>query len=279
MKSGNNNSGDMNSGHENSGNMNSGDRNSGIRNSGNMNSGYYNSGSYNSGDYNSGSSNNGDWNSGYYNSGSINSGSWNSGNKNSGDWNSGDGNSGIFNSTTPTLTMFNKPTNWTYDEWYDSVAYDIMCHCPYETTSFVETDKMSDKEKKEHPEHEITGGYLKIAATTQEAKQKWWDELSKSDRREIYCLPNFDADVFESCTEIKVDRKELEELDTWVPVSKNSPTNGSIFLKTYPNAHFCNIAYDDGICYVYVDLGGSRVRFTSDWWNATYKVGDSNENS
>ena len=52
----------------------------------------------------------------------------------------------------------------------------------------------------------------------------------------------------------------------------DSPTNGSIFLKTYPNSHFSNIAYDDGICYVYVDLGGSRIRFTSDWWNATYKA-------
>ena len=49
------------------------------------------------------------------------------------------------------------------------------------------------------------------------------------------------------------------------------PTNGSIFLKTYPDSHVSNIAYDDGVCYVYVDLGGSRIRFTSDWWNATYK--------
>lgn len=44
----------------------------------------------------------------------------------------------------------------------------------------------------------------------------------------------------------------------------DSPTNGSIFLKTYPDSQFSNIAYDDGVCYVYVDLGGSRTRFTSD---------------
>lgn len=54
--------------------------------------------------------------------------------------------------------------------------------------------------------------------------------------------------------------------------SYNAPTNGSIFLKTYPNSHLANIAYDDGKCYVYVDLGGSRTRFTSDWWNASYKT-------
>lgn len=49
-------------------------------------------------------------------------------------------------------------------------------------------------------------------------------------------------------------------------------TNGSIFLKTYHDSQFANIAYEDGICYVYVDLRGSRTRFTSDWWNASYKA-------
>lgn len=52
----------------------------------------------------------------------------------------------------------------------------------------------------------------------------------------------------------------------------NVPTNGSIFLKTYPNSHLANIAYDNGICYLYIDLGGSRTRFTSDWWNTSYKA-------
>ena len=53
---------------------------------------------------------------------------------------------------------------------------------------------------------------------------------------------------------------------------KEVATNGSIFLKTYPDSHLSNIAYDDGVCYVYVELGGSRTRFTSDWWNASYKA-------
>lgn len=57
----------------------------------------------------------------------------------------------------------------------------------------------------------------------------------------------------------------------------DSPTNGSIFLKTYPDSQFANIGYDDGVCCVYVDLGGSRIRFTSDWWNATYNKEEENE--
>ena len=60
--------------------------------------------------------------------------------------------------------------------------------------------------------------------------------------------------------------------DLWELKTYESPTNGSIFLKTYPDSHLSNIAYDDGICYVYVDLRGSRTRFTSDWWNSSYKT-------
>lgn len=65
----------------------------------------------------------------------------------------------------------------------------------------------------------------------------------------------------------------LQIIDKYKAEGKNNirPTNGSIFLKIYPDSHLSNIAYDDGICYVYVDLGGSRTRFTSDWWNASYK--------
>ena len=67
-------------------------------------------------------------------------------------------------------------------------------------------------------------------------------------------------------SEVKMKMSNFEDIKAY-----DVPTNGSIFLKTYPDSHVSNIAYDDGVCYVYVDLGGSRIRFTSDWWNATYK--------
>ena len=57
-----------------------------------------------------------------------------------------------------------------------------------------------------------------------------------------------------------------------LPLPESEDTNGSVFLKTYLDSRLSNVAYDDGICYVYVDFGGSRTRFTSDWWNALYKV-------
>ena len=177
-----------------SGYCNSGDCNSGNRNSGNRNSGNRNSGNRNSGDCNSGNCNSGDWNSG----------NRNSGNRNSGDWNSGNRNSGVFNSTTPTINMFNKETDWTYDDWYCSRAYDVMANCPYTYSNFISESNMSDEEKENHPEYKTIGGYIKTFIVKQEDKQKWWDELNDSDKEAVRSLPNFDAEVFKSCTGITV---------------------------------------------------------------------------
>ena len=122
---------------------------------------------------------------------------------NSGDWNSGNRNSGVFNSITPKINMFNKATDWTYNDWCYSNAYNVMANCPYTITKFIETSEMSDKEKERHPEHKTIGGYLKTVIIKQEDKQKWWDGLSDTDKQAVYDLPNFDVDVFEQCTGIK----------------------------------------------------------------------------
>lgn len=76
----------------------------------------------------------------------------------------------------------------------------------------------------------------------------------------------FNSDTLEEI----FDDEEINEADAYIK-AYDAPTNGSIFLKTYPDSHVSNIAYDDDVCYVYVDFGGSRIRFTSNWWNASYK--------
>ena len=180
MNSGNGNSGSRNSGNWNSGNGNSGSENSGDNNSGNMNSGSRNSGSENSGNWNSGNGNSGNRNSGNGNSGSENSGNWNSGN-----WNSGNWNSGIFNTEkNPKIKIFDTLSDWTINDWYKSDAYRVMCDCPYTNPYFINKDNMTDEER----------------------KQKWWDGLSEADKQAVYDLPNFDANKFEMCTEIKIRR-------------------------------------------------------------------------
>lgn len=199
------NSGYCNTGFFNSGNKNYGDYNSGNYNLGDANSGYcnagdFNSGDSNSGDYNSGNNNSGIHNSGDYNSGKYNSGYINSGNFNSGDWNSGNYSSGIFNTEkNPKIKMFDKESDWTIKDWKKSKAHHIMAACPCTYSCFVPKSAMTEEEKKEHPEYETTGGYVKIVAATKEDKEKWWNGLVESDKEIIRALPNFDFDKFRQC--------------------------------------------------------------------------------
>ena len=184
--------------------------NSGDWNSGNWNSGDCNSGNRNSGDWNSGNWNSGDWNSGDWNSGNRNSGDWNSGNWNSGDWNSGDWNAtsfsnGCFNTVSPKIYMFNKPTDWTFEQWFNCRARRLLNEiddCPLE---YVYLSDMTDEEKAAHPEAETTGGYLRKRTTADNAR-KWWAGLSAYDQNVILSLPNFDAAIFKEITGVDVSK-------------------------------------------------------------------------
>ena len=180
-----------------------------IVNTGKACTGRCNSGNRNSGDWNSGNWNSGNWNSGNWNSGNRNSGNWNSGNRNSGNWNSGDWNktsfsNGCFNTVSPKIYMFNKPTDWTFEQWFNCRARYLLNQiedCPLE---YVWFDTMTDEEKAAHPEAETTGGYLKERTTADNAR-KWWAGLSADDRNIIFSLPNFDAAIFKEITGIDVD--------------------------------------------------------------------------
>ena len=133
-------------------------------------------------------------------SGYCNSGDWNSGNCNCGDWNSGDWNSGVFNTdSNPTIKMFDKDSNWTYSDWYNSRAYDIMNTCPYTYSEYINDYNMTTEEKENHPEYKTIGGYIKTIIVTIEDRQKWWDDLSTSKKEAMKSLPNFDADKFCKC--------------------------------------------------------------------------------
>ena len=137
------------------------------------------------------------------------SGYCNSGNRNSGDWNSGDWNSGVFNTNKkPTIKMFDAESGWTYNDWYNSRAYDVMANCPYSYSDFIYESDMTDEEKERHPEYKTIGGYIKVFIITAEDKQKWWDKLSESDKQAVYDLPNFDAEKFKECTGIEIKEQD-----------------------------------------------------------------------
>ena len=194
------NSGNWNSGTWNSGNWNSGHLNSGNWNSGNLNSGYRNDGDCNSGNWNSGT-----WNSGNRNSGNCNSGDGNSGNYNSGDWNSCNHSSGCFNVKSNKIYFFDKPSNWTYQDWSLSAAKRTM-DCAPGNLVWVEFAQMTDKEKESYPAAKVTGGYFRKVPDDELAiiRNEWWARLSPDEKDEILKLPNFDKEIFKEITLIDV---------------------------------------------------------------------------
>jgi hypothetical protein len=165
---------------------------SGIANTGKENTGYVNSGDRNSGD-----SNSGDSNSGY-----RNSGNWNSGDRNSGDSNSGYRNSGAFcTDNNPPLILFNKVSKMTVKEWENSEACQLMYSI--DPTIWVPMSMMTDEEKKAYPKYETTEGYLKTIPM-KEAWANFWHNLSDSKKKLFTSLENFDPEIFEEITGIKI---------------------------------------------------------------------------
>ena len=166
--------------------------------------GLCNSGNCNSGNCNSGNHNSGNCNSGNCNSGNHNSGKWNSGDCNSGDWNKSSFNNGCFNTIEPTIMMFNKPSDITYRDWVNSDARRLLNQIPKDVVKWIYSVDMTDEEKAAHPEHETTGGYLKVLDES-ECSQIWWNGLANSQKEIIKSIPNFNESIFEEITGIKVD--------------------------------------------------------------------------
>ena len=196
---GNRNTGDWNTGNRNTGNWNTGDCNTGNRNTGDCNTGNRNTGDWNTGDCNTGNRNTGDWNTGDWNTGDWNTGDWNTG-----DWNKSSFNTGCFNTEEPKIMLFNKPSDMTYREWIDSDARYLLNRIPKDVVEWVYEEDMTDEEKVANPTYETTGGYLKVLDES-ECGQLWWGSLSDLQKNHIKSIPNFDAEIFEQCTGIKVD--------------------------------------------------------------------------
>ena len=198
------NTGDYNSGFRNSGHWNSGNRNSGAYNTGSFNSGNGNSGDWNTGDWNTGNYNQGNFNSGNYNIGSWNSGHYNIGNCNSGDWNGSSFSNGCFNTKVPKILLFNKFSNWTYQDWILSEARNLLNQMPSNVLEYRKFYDMRDDDKKEHPEAEVTGGYLKKVSISM-CRTIWWHILSEDEKAIIKAIPNFDKEIFKEITGIDIE--------------------------------------------------------------------------
>ena len=92
----------------------------------------------------------------------------------------------------------------TYREWIDSDARYLLNRIPKDVVEWVYEEDMTDEEKVANPTYETTGGYLKLLDES-ECGQLWWGSLSDFQKNYIRSIPNFDAEIFEQCTGIKVD--------------------------------------------------------------------------
>ena len=184
--------------------VNEGKNCTGLCNTGNCNTGDCNTGNRNTGNWNTGDCNTGNWNTGNRNTGNRNTGNRNTGDWNTGDWNKSSFNTGCFMTEEPKIMMFNKPSDWTYKDWLNSDARYLLNQIPKNVVEWIYSSDMTDEEKAAHPEHETTGGYLKILDES-ECGQIWWGGLLDRKKDIIKSLPNFDADIFYQCTGIKID--------------------------------------------------------------------------
>ena len=101
------------------------------------------------------------------------------------------------------IMLFNKPTNWAYRDWINSNACYLLASIPKNVVEWIRSENMTDEEKKKHPTHETTGGYLKVLDESESA-QIWWNGLNDKDKNVIKSLPNFDKNIFKECTGIDV---------------------------------------------------------------------------
>lgn len=110
---------------------------------------------------------------------------------------------GCFNTEEQKIMLFNKPSDMTYREWMDSEARYLLNLMPKGVVEWVYEMDMTDEEKEQHPSYETTGGYLKVLNES-ECGQIWWNGLSDHQKNIIKAIPNFNAEIFEQCTGIKI---------------------------------------------------------------------------
>lgn len=186
------NRGENNIGDTNIGNLNLGNNNRGLFNGGCGNYGDYNLGDFNCGEGNNGCGNIGNYNSGYKNIGNNNTGDNNYGNYNTGMFNLCNNSTGYFCNKEDTVKIFNVDSGLTREEFLDSKYYNALISARFILTKYVKYGE----------DGEICNKL--IMYSYKDACKNWWRELSQINKDIIISMPNFDANIFEEITGIKV---------------------------------------------------------------------------
>ncbi len=104
------------------------------------------------------------------------------------------------------LMMFNKPIS--EDEYNTQIKYLRAKDFKLPIAKWVEYKDLSDDEQTSTTKQ--LGGLLKTLSY-QDAWKEMWSELSSKDKNFFKTLLNFDADIFEKITGIKIE-EEVEEM-------------------------------------------------------------------
>ena len=127
----------------------------------------------------------------------------NTGDWNTGDWNTGDWNTGFFNTDTPkTVRVFGKEIDleiWNNCDKPNFLYFDI--------TYWVSESNMTDEDKKADPNFYVRGGQLRKKGY-KEAFIESWNKTHEADRKKVFNLPGFNADIFFQISGIDVNQQQ-----------------------------------------------------------------------
>lgn len=150
-------------------------------------------GDYSTGHMSTGRGSTGDWSTGDYSTGNFSTGD-----RSTGDWSISDYSTGHFSTDDYSgYGAFDKPCS--RSTWINAKKPKFLY---FKLAKWIEASEMSEEEKAEYPEHQITGGYLK-KYTYKQAWQNSWERLKKKGAKEVKrqiklleALPNFNYEKF-----------------------------------------------------------------------------------
>ena len=104
------------------------------------------------------------------------------------------------------LQIFNKPVT---EEEYNKAKSDLnIKNFKLPIVKWVDKKDMTDDEKKSWPSHKQTGGFLKTLSY-KDAWKEMWSKLPLEDKDFFKGIINFDAEIFEKITGIKIEDNSL----------------------------------------------------------------------
>ena len=177
-----------------------------MSNTGDRSTGYRSTGDWSTGDWSTGYRSTGDRSTGDRSTGYGSTGDWSTG-----DWSTSDYSTGVFSTIDDSgWSIFNKETSWDRANWDSSEARSLLCRMAL--TEWVDSSRMTDKEKSENETHKTTGGYLKVYEY-KEACNIMWDSFTKEEKEVIKSIPNFDANIFKEITGIDIESTKTIIID------------------------------------------------------------------